>query len=65
MVVDLVGVGMSRPGRELLDNVDLTIHQGDRVVSLASINRTDPHWLIVRAWRGDDPLGGKGWPGEG
>ncbi len=41
------------------------IHQGDREVTLASITRTDPHWLIVRAWRGDDPLGGKGWPGEG
>lgn len=37
--------------------------QGDREVDLDSMERTDPYWLIVRAWRRDDPLGGKHWPG--
>ena len=45
MVVDLVGVGMSRPGRELLDNVDLTIHQGDRV-GIVGINGTGKSTLM-------------------
>ena len=44
-MVDLVGVGMSRPGRELLDNVDLTIHQGDRV-GIVGINGTGKSTLM-------------------
>ena len=45
VLVDLVGVGASRPGRDLLSDVDLTVHRGDRV-GIVGINGTGKSTLM-------------------
>ncbi|MEZ5372447.1 MAG: ABC-F family ATP-binding cassette domain-containing protein [Microthrixaceae bacterium] len=45
VLVDLVGVGASRPGRDLLDDVNLTIGRGDRV-GIVGINGTGKSTLM-------------------
>ena len=45
VLVDLVGVGASRPGRDLLSDVNLTVHRGDRV-GIVGINGTGKSTLM-------------------